>query len=388
MTAPRPVDPSGASPRRTVRAGMARWWPRLRVVAGLLVLGAVLWRLGAGPFLAGVGAIDGPAAVAALAVGAVTTVCSAWRWRVIAGRLGVGLPLRSAVAAYYGSQLLNATLPGGVLGDVHRAVRHGRASDAPGRGMRSVAWERAAGPVVHLAITALALIVLPLPWAGPDPAVTGPTGGAVGGPVQGIGIAAGVLAGSVAVLAGVAIMLQRTGRTVRGWRSPRLGAPRVEGSGPGAGPASGPVAAALAAVAVAGADLRVALLARSAWPQVLAASVIVVLGHALTFVLAIRITGGTAPVAQLWPVAMVVLAAMLLPVNVGGWGPREGVAAGLFAAAGWGAAQGVAAATAFGVLSLIATLPGLVVLLAGPVRRVFGRRVFGRRAAEAVHPVA
>lgn len=144
----------------------------------------------------------------------------------------------------------------------------------------------------------------------------------------------------------------------------------------------GRVATAPAALAVVGADLRVALLARGAWPQVLAASIVVVLGHALTFVLAVRITGGTAPAAELWPVAMVVLAAMLVPLNVGGWGPREGVAAGLFAAAGWGAEQGVAAATAFGVLSLIATLPGLVVLLAGPVRRAVGRRPAG-----AVHPV-
>ena len=45
---------------------------------------------------------------------------------------------------------------------------------------------------------------------------------------------------------------------------------------------------------------------------------------------------------------MLVLLAMVVPLNVGGWGPREGVAAWAFAAAGWGAAQGVAAATAYG----------------------------------------
>lgn len=368
-------------PHRGGRAA-ATWWPRLRLLAGLLVLGVVLGRLGAGPFLTGVAAVDGRAAAAALAIGAVTTVCSAWRWRVIAGRLGVGLPLRSAVAAYYGSQLLNATLPGGVVGDLHRAVRHGRASDAPGRGMRSVAWERAAGPVVHLALTALLLLTLPLPWAGTGPAlIEGP-----GSVVAGFGLAVGVTAGAIAVLAGAVHAVRRTRGTRRTGRTGRTGpgSHRIGRAAPVAGgPHRAPVAAALAAVAVAGADLRVALLARTAWPQVLAASVVVVLGHALTFVLAIRITGGTAPVAELWPVAMVVLAAMLLPVNVGGWGPREGVAAGLFAAAGWGAAQGVAAATAFGVLSLIATLPGLVVLLARPVRRGFGRRPAG-----AVHPGA
>lgn len=301
-------------PSPTGRA-VARWWPRIRLLAGALVLAGLIWRLGAGPFLAGLAAVNVPTVLAALAIGAVTTVCSAWRWRVVAAGLGVGLPLRTAVAAYYGSQFLNSTLPGGVLGDVQRAVRHGRASGEPGRGMRSVAWERATGPVVHLALTALLLVLLPLPWMLPS-------------------WWSGLLVGAIAVFAGFALTVRRTR-----W----------------------------AALAVA--EARSALLARTAWPQVLIASVVVVLGHALTFVIAARITGVTASPAQLFPVAMLVLAAMLLPLNIGGWGPREGVAAAVFAAAGWGAAAGVAAATAFGVLALIATLPGVVVLLARPLGR-------------------
>ena len=318
IAAPRPDEREGNA------AAVARWWPRVRLLAGALVLGAVVWRLGAGPFLAGLTALNPPAVLAALAIGAVTTVCSAWRWRVVAAGLGVGLPLRTAIAAYYGSQFLNSTLPGGVLGDVHRAVRHGRASGEPARGMRSVAWERATGPVVHLTLTVLLVAPLPLPWGLPWwwPVVL---------------LAAGV------ALAG-------TGLALRGHRW----------------------------TAVLRADARAALLARTAWPQVLTASVIVVLGHALTFVVAARITGVSATPAQLFPVAMLVLAAMLLPLNVGGWGLREGAAAGLFAAAGWGAAQGVAAATAFGVLALLATVPGLVVLLARPL---------GRLRAREVHPV-
>ncbi|HEY5881455.1 MAG TPA: lysylphosphatidylglycerol synthase transmembrane domain-containing protein, partial [Nakamurella sp.] len=143
--------------------GRERWWPRIRVVGGGLVLAAVIWQLGTGPFLTGIRSLEIPAVLAALAIGAVTTVCSAWRWRVVAGRLGVGLTLRSAVAAYYGSQFLNSTLPGGVLGDVHRAVRHGRAVDDLGRGARAVAGERAAGPVTHVALTLLVLLALPGP---------------------------------------------------------------------------------------------------------------------------------------------------------------------------------------------------------------------------------
>jgi hypothetical protein len=68
---------------------------------------------------------------------------------------------------------------------------------------------------------------------------------------------------------------------------------------------------------------------------------------------------------QRWPftVAALVLLAMAVPVNVGGWGPREGVAAWAFAVAGSSAATGVAAATVYGVLVIAASLPGVAVLL-------------------------
>jgi hypothetical protein len=66
---------------------------------------------------------------------------------------------------------------------------------------------------------------------------------------------------------------------------------------------------------------------------------------------------------------MLSLLAMAVPTNIGGWGPREGVAAWLFAAAGLGADQGVATATVFGVMVLVASLPGAVVLVVAWWRR-------------------
>jgi len=299
--------------------------PLVRPVLGAVMLAVVIWRLGAGPFLDGVRSLTAPAVLIALLIGAVTTLCSAWRWRVVAIRLGVGLSLRTAVAAYYGSQFLNATLPGGVLGDVHRAMRHGRSAGDRSAGMRSVAWERIVGPVVHIALTLLVLLALPVPWPSSLPAASS--------------ACLPLVAGAVLLIVVVVLGWRRAGR-LRRW------------------------------VVAAAVEARAALLVRSAWPQVLIASLIVVLGHAVTFVVAARITGVAAAPAELLPVAMVVLAAMLVPMNVGGWGPRESVAAGLFAAAGWGAAQGVAAATAFGLLALIATLPGLVVLAARSLVRV------------------
>jgi glycosyltransferase 2 family protein len=61
----------------------------------------------------------------------------------------------------------------------------------------------------------------------------------------------------------------------------------------------------------------------------------------------------------------VVLMAAAIPLNVAGWGPREGAAAWVFSATQWGAGAGAAVATAFGVLTLVAVLPGAVVLFAG-----------------------
>ena len=60
-----------------------------------------------------------------------------------------------------------------------------------------------------------------------------------------------------------------------------------------------------------------------------------------------------------------VLVASALPLSVAGWGPREGAAAWIFGAAGLGTETGLSVAVAFGVVSLVATLPGLLTLAGG-----------------------
>ena len=101
----------------------------------------------------------------------------------------------------------------------------------------------------------------------------------------------------------------------------------------------------------------------------------VVTGHVATLLLAARTAGAISPILQLLPLAMLVLLATAVPTNIGGWGPREGVAAWAFGAAGLGAAQGVATATVYGVLSLAAISPAAPLLVAAWLRR-------GRRAAD------
>jgi hypothetical protein len=102
---------------------------------------------------------------ATVAITSLTTSCCAWRWSLVAGGLGVDAPLRTTVSAYYRSLFLDSILPGGVLGDVHRGVLHGRAVGDPGRGLRSVAWERASGQAVQALLT-LAVLLLSAPPAG------------------------------------------------------------------------------------------------------------------------------------------------------------------------------------------------------------------------------
>lgn len=315
-------------PARVLRRLGALVRGRVGMALGVVILGVLVWRLGTGPLVAGVRGIDGVTVLAALGIGALTTVLSAWRWCLVARGLGIRLPLGRAVADYYRALFLNAALPGGVLGDVHRAVRHGRSTGDVGRGVRAVVLERVAGQVV-LVTAGVAVLAL---WPSAAPAAAR---GAVAEAVR----APAVLAVGAVVAAGVAVAWWRL-RAAPGVSRRRR--------------------AARAALA----EIRAGVLARGVWPGVVAASVVVPAGFLATFLLAARSSGVTAPAAELLPLMVLALLAMALPLNVGGWGPREGATAWAFGAAGLGAAQGLTVAVVYGVLSLAASLPGLGVLVA------------------------
>ncbi|MFJ4624029.1 YbhN family protein [Streptomyces sp. NPDC088812] len=286
-------------------------------LAGVAVLAVLVWRMGTGVFLEGVRRIDLATLLAALGIGAVTTVFSAWRWALVARGLRIRLPLGPAVADYYRSLFLNAALPGGILGDVHRAVRHGRSAGDVGRGVRAVALERTAGQLVLAAGGVTVLLVLPSPVRADVRHVA---------PLAALGAV-----GALAVVAAV-----------------RMNSP--------AGRRGGRARAALA-------EAREGLLSRRNGPGVALSSVVVLAGHVATFVVAARVAGSTAPVLTVLPLAVLALLAMSLPLNVGGFGPREGVTAWAFGAAGLGAQTGLAVAVVYGVLSFAAALPGAVVLV-------------------------
>jgi glycosyltransferase 2 family protein len=281
-------------------------WRWARVAGAAVTLTVLVWRLGTGPFVDGVRTIDGEALAAAAGIAALTTVSCAWRWKIVAGALEVDLSLRAAVAAYYRSLFLNVTLPGGIIGDVHRGISHGRDVSDVGRGLGAVAWERAAGQVVQAVLTVAVLLALPSPVQSYMPPVA---------------------AALVVVAFGVVLVSRaRTG-------------------------------------------IRDRLLAPQAWLGIAVASALVVGGHAATFLIAARTAGVSAPASQLLPLALLAMLAMVLP-SVGGWGPREGVTAWVFAAAGLGAERGVATAVVYGVMVFVAALPGAAFLLMGWFRHL------------------
>jgi hypothetical protein len=115
-------------------------------------------------------------------------------------------------------------------------------------------------------------------------------------------------------------------------------------------------------------DIHDALVARRAWLGIGLASALVVAGHTFTFLIAARTAGTTEPLAQMLPIALLVMMAMVLP-SVGGWGPREGVAAWAFGAAGLGAQRGVTTAVIYGIMVFVASLPGAAVLVVAWFRR-------------------
>jgi uncharacterized membrane protein YbhN (UPF0104 family) len=303
-----------------------KFWNWLKLAAGLAIVGALMWKLGGGGFVDGFRVLDGRDVVAALLIGLATTVLAAWRWCLVARRLGLRLSLGAAVTDYYRALFLNAVLPAGVLGDVQRAVTHGKKEGDVGAGVRAVVLERMAGQAVVMVAGVAVLLA---------------------SPARDVGLVI------VAVLGAVVVAYLAARRWIGvGSRWRRM----ID-------------------------DIRDGLLARDAWPSIAMLSAAALTGHITLFMFAMRAAGATQPLEQLLPIVIVALLAMGLPLNVGGWGPREGVTALMFGAAGLGAAQGLTAAVAYGLLGLVASLPGALTLV--PWAR-FGSYVRGPVALEVV----
>jgi glycosyltransferase 2 family protein len=314
----RPVTAAERADAPNPAARRRRLWMWARAAVGIAILAALITQVGAEPFLQGLAAVTFGAVVVAFALGVIATAAAAWRWRVIARRLGLSLQWMPSLAAYYRSQFLNTVLLGGIFGDVHRAVSHGVRVSRLAQASRAVVAERAAGQVVQFVLAVVVVVSLGLSDYAPGVGI--------------VVVALAVVCVSVVIAAGVSGRARAA--VVREW-----------------------------------VILRDAMATPGTIVAVVGASVIVVASLVGTFLVACIAVGVDAPIGQLVGVALIVVLAGSIPLSIGGWGPREGVAAWAFMVAGLGATAGVAASTAYGVLTVIAVAPGGAVLAASALRR-------------------
>ena len=255
---------------------------------------------------------------AALLLSLVQVVVSAWRWKFTAGCLGIDLPFSVAVQEYYLAMFLNQVIPGGVVGDVSRAWRHASIqvalTAARGPAVRAVILERASGQVVMGIVAGLSVLLLPL---GID-----------------LQLKFGIGATAIGVMG------------VGSWIFKRYGQDNsVMGS--------------LIR------DARTTLFTQKVFPVQFVVSLVVVSTYVATFVIAAKAIGIETPFFVLLPLVSPVLAAMVIPVTIAGWGVREGFAAILWGSVGLAPVDGVAISVAYGLLVLLSTLPGSIVLAMG-----------------------
>ena len=297
-------------------------WLR-RVVLSIALLGAVLLWVDPRAIVAEVQRFSAGWVVLALVISTLQIMLCAWRWQFTAGLIDVPLRFAYALREYYLALLVNQLLPGGVLGDAGRAHRHAAQAQSRGRAWRAVIIERASGQVAVVVLTLAALLLSPL-WHA----------------ALGVSVLTAVGLGVVAALA----VIIASGLLLRQHISHRLA--RLPHW-----------CQALAR------DVKRGLWRRNVWPQQLFSSLVIVLSYGLVMVCAARAIGVELAVLDVLALAPVLLLAMLVPFSVAGWGLREGAAAGVWALVGLPPAQGVAVSLAYGVLVLLASLPGIWVAL-------------------------
>ncbi len=236
----------------------------------------------------------------------------ALRWRYLANAIGAPLSYRRALSEYVLGGFFNQALPTGLAGPVLRALRHSKAPGLDGgpvgisKAVTAVVLDRLLGLVGQAMAALLGGIVLSLsyPWIG---------------------------------LWGVVAALATLGACGLGYR------------------------VACRRYASFSQDLQGVLQERSAiaWHTLGACFAVVLLSFA--FYCASLAMGLEFAYWRVLCVAPLILGAMVIPLSVAGWGIREAAAAALFSSMGTDAATGVAVSVTFGLMSLLSTLPGLVI---------------------------
>ncbi|MFL4470591.1 YbhN family protein [Tateyamaria armeniaca] len=237
----------------------------------------------------------------------IATFSMASRWKIAAAAFDIHLSFPVALREYYLAQLINTVLPGGVVGDVTRAVRARTGSDLT-RAAQSVMAERLLGQIAILGVMGAGFAVALLVPGGPEWA----------------GLGWWVL---VILIGGAAIAWQVAKRDTATGHFTRL------------------------------------VLRLMRQPAMILHGAITTASLILGFYACARATGVTIPIEALATLIPLVLCAMLIPLSVGGWGWREGAAAALFPIIGAPASAGIATGITYGVVVLVAALPAVAILL-------------------------
>ena len=296
-----------------------------------LLIGLVVWSVDGSALWHELGRISPIILVPAFALTVFQVVLSAWRWRYTVGRLGLSLPLSVAIREYYLATFLNQVLPGGVLGDVNRAWRHGREAGERVSAVHGVAIERLSGQLV-LALTVVGSVIWLFqtgqfaPW---------PIG-------NGLWLVSGILCLVFAFwLALRSGFLERLSERLAGYlRHLRR-------------------------------DLFRSLLRWPVLPVQVASSLLVLasyLGVFLCLAWGAGYLNSLEAAAVIVALGSILLLSMVVPLTVAGWGIREGAAAVLWPMVGLPAEQGVALSVGYGALVLASSLPGMVFVFAGKLR--------------------
>ena len=279
----------------------------------VLVIGFVIRSIDSGELWQELARFSPYVLVPALALTVFQVALSAWRWRYTVERLGLPLAYGVAVREYYLATFLNQVLPGGVLGDVNRAWRHGSGAGERLSAVHGVAIERLSGQLV-LAL----VVVISGSWLLGSGRVA--AGQLNGGLLLGAGVIGAFLALWLALKTGLAAYLQRLRR-----------------------------------------DLYESLLNRTVLPVQIGSSLLVLASYLGVFLCLAWGAGyieSTESAAIIVSLGSILLLSMVVPLTVAGWGIREGAAALLWPMAGLPAEQGVALSVGYGALVLVSSLPG------------------------------
>lgn len=297
------------------------WTVGQMTVAGALL--ALLWK-----------AADGPSAaqrlaqaewlwlVCAVALLTIQTILSALRWQLTARQLGISFGAAHAIREYYLAQVVNQSLPGGMVGDAARAYRERGQAGLLASG-QAVVIERLVGQIAMVATLGVAFVATSYVPGGLD----WPHWLAV--PV------------TACLLAGMFLPLIF-------WVTTRISGAIGRGA------------------SILWTSLKTSVFTAKVLPKHIVLSVGTTFCNLAAFAACARAVGVDLSLPAIAALVPMILFTMLIPISVSGWGLREGAAAALLPLAGASASGGLATSVAFGLSFVVAVLPGLFFLRLKP----------------------